>query len=166
MLPYGGTPIRELLQREGRLRGDLTHPDYVFLDTRLNEYHRLLSQAARPWLDQGGLSHEISYAWDEFEAVRRLVPGTSGNETYAGALRSLTADSNERLFRLVEETSTAFEHGDRTALDPAMARLYCEKARARLVNLRNSFVAENIYLLADSVNADCSSGPVLAPQVH
>ena len=29
MLPYGGTPIRTLLQKEGRLRGDLTHPDYV-----------------------------------------------------------------------------------------------------------------------------------------
>jgi len=27
MLPYGGTPIRDRLQREGRLRGDLTHPD-------------------------------------------------------------------------------------------------------------------------------------------
>jgi anaerobic magnesium-protoporphyrin IX monomethyl ester cyclase len=166
MLPYGGTPIRELLQREGRLRGDLTHPDYVFLDTRLNEYHRLLSQAARPWLDQGGLSHQISYAWDELEAVRRLVPGTSGGEAYAGALRSLTAESNERLFRLVEETSVAFEGGDRKSLDPAMAKLYCEKAGARLVNLRNSFVSDNIYLLAESVNADCSSGPVLAPQVH
>jgi anaerobic magnesium-protoporphyrin IX monomethyl ester cyclase len=166
MLPYGGTPIRELLQREGRLRGDLTHPDYVFLDIRLNEYHRLLSQAARPWLDQGGLSHRISYAWDEFEAVRRLVPGTSGNEAYASALRSLTAESNERLFRLVEETSVAFERGDRKSLDPTMAKLYCEKAGARLVNLRNSFVSDNIYLLAESVNADCSSGPVLAPQVH
>src|SRR4029077_18998938 len=39
MLPYGGTPIRDLLQKEGRLRGDLTHPDYEFLDVRLNEYH-------------------------------------------------------------------------------------------------------------------------------
>jgi radical SAM superfamily enzyme YgiQ (UPF0313 family) len=31
MLPYGGTPIRDQLEKEGRLRGDLTRPDYVFL---------------------------------------------------------------------------------------------------------------------------------------
>ena len=42
MLPYGGTPIRDTLRKEGRLRGDLTHLDYDFLDVRLNEYHRLL----------------------------------------------------------------------------------------------------------------------------
>ncbi len=166
MLPYGGTPIRDLLLREGRLRGDLTHPDYVFLDTRLNEYHLLLSKAARPWLDQGGLSHQISYAWDELEAVRRLVPGTTGSAVYAGALRRLTADSNERLFRLVEETSVAFEAGDRTGFDPATAQLYCDQAGAQLMRLRNEFISDNILLLADSVNADCSSGPVLAPQVH
>jgi len=59
MLPYGGTPIRDLLQREGRLRGDLTHPDYDFLDLRLNEYHRLLSQTVRPWIHNEGLSHQL-----------------------------------------------------------------------------------------------------------
>ena len=166
MLPYGGTPIRDLLEKEGRLRGDLTHPDYVFLDPRLNDYHRLLSEAARPWLDQDGLSHQISYAWDELEAVKRLVPGTTGTGIYTSALRSLTAESNERLFRLVEETSVAFEQGDHTALDPRGARMYCKSEGARLVKLRNSFIADNISLLADSVNADCSSRPVLAPQVH
>ena len=45
MLPYGGTPIRDQLAREGRLRGDVTHPDYDFLDLRLNDYHRLLDAA-------------------------------------------------------------------------------------------------------------------------
>lgn len=166
MLPYGGTPIRDLLEREGRLRGDLTHPDYVFLDPRLNEYHRLLSQAARPWLAQDGLSHQLSYAWDELEAIRRLVPGTVRNEVYASALRSVAADSNERLFRLVEESSAAFERGDRTVLDPETALGYCRDAGERLVRLRNTFIADNIGLLADSVSGDCSNGPVLAPQVH
>jgi hypothetical protein len=37
MLPYGGTPIRDQLQKEGRLRGDITRPDYVFLDPRIND---------------------------------------------------------------------------------------------------------------------------------
>jgi anaerobic magnesium-protoporphyrin IX monomethyl ester cyclase len=44
MLPYGGTPIRDRLQREGRLRGDLTHPDYVFLDLRIKR----ISPATQP----------------------------------------------------------------------------------------------------------------------
>jgi hypothetical protein len=33
MLPYGGTPIRDRLAKEGRLRGDLTRPDYDFLES-------------------------------------------------------------------------------------------------------------------------------------
>jgi hypothetical protein len=32
------------------LRGDLTHPDYDFLDLRINDYHRLLTRAVRPWI--------------------------------------------------------------------------------------------------------------------
>jgi hypothetical protein len=68
ILPYGGTPIRDQLQKEGRLRGDLTHPDYVFLDARLNDYHRLLSQTVRPWRHGEGLSYQL-------EPTRpRLVP--------------------------------------------------------------------------------------------
>src|SRR5262245_41713530 len=108
MLPYGGTPIRDRLQREGRLRGDITHPDYDFLDTRLNEYHLLLSQTVRAWIHRQGLSYELNYAWDELETVKRLAPGVTGEEEYRMALRSLTASSNERLFRLVEESSLAF----------------------------------------------------------
>ena len=44
MLPYGGTPIRDQLAKEGRLRGDSRIPDYDFLDPRINEYHRLLTR--------------------------------------------------------------------------------------------------------------------------
>ena len=50
MMPYGGTPIRDALRDEGRLRGDLTHPDYDFLDLRLNEFYRLLTPTVRPWI--------------------------------------------------------------------------------------------------------------------
>lgn len=166
MLPYGGTPIRDRLQREGRLRGDLTHPDYVFLDLRINEYHRLLSQIVRPWIHHEGLSYQLNYAWDELETVKRLVPGVQGIEAYQVALRSLTRDSNERLFRLVEESSLAFEAGDRSGLDPVGVRNYCERNVTRLVDIRNSFIAENIYQLRDASSLDCTSGPVMSPQIH
>jgi radical SAM superfamily enzyme YgiQ (UPF0313 family) len=166
MLPYGGTPIRDLLQREGRLRGDLTHPDYEFLDVRLNEYHRLLSKTVAPWIHNEGLSHQLSYAWDEFETVRRLVPGIQGSEVYRAALQLLTKESNERLFRLVEESSLAFEQGDRSTLDPTPVGVYCEEIGAQLISVRNNFISENIYLLMDTVSPDCANGPVLTPQVH
>jgi len=166
MLPYAGTPIRDRLRSEGRLRGGLTDPDYVFLDPRLNEYHRALSRVARAWIHGEGLSYQLNYAWDELEAVRRLVPGVQGLEAYRSSLRALTSASNEQLFRLVEESSLAFEAGDELTLDVAAGRAYCESMIARLVGQRNEFIADNIGLLHDASQATCTSGPVIAPQVH
>jgi anaerobic magnesium-protoporphyrin IX monomethyl ester cyclase len=166
MLPYGGTPIRDRLLKEGRLRGDLTHPDYVFLDLRLNAYHLELTRAVRPWIHNEGVSHELNYAWDELETMQRLVPAVAGAGAYRSSLRTLTAESNEQLFSLVEQSSFEFERTNRSGLDPSFAREYCERTRKRLLAIRNKFVSENLYLLTDSINADCVTGPMLAPQVH
>jgi anaerobic magnesium-protoporphyrin IX monomethyl ester cyclase len=166
MLPYGGTPIRDLLAKEGRLRGDLTHPDYDFLDPRLNEYYGLLDTTLRPWIHNHGLANELSYASDEVETFARLTLGLRGVKAYRKALAKLTAQANERLFRLVEESSVAFENGDRSLLDPKAIAAYCKRIEKRLVDLRNIFVADNIQPLTGRINADCSSGPVLRPQVH
>jgi hypothetical protein len=166
MLPYGGTPIREQLEREGRLRGDLTRPDYVFLDPRLNDYHRLLTQVVRPWLHGEGLSYQLDYALDELDTICRLVPGVERVAAYRAALRALTSESNGRLFHLVEQSSLAFEAGDRSLLDADAARAYCEGVGARLVERRNRFIADNIYLLRDASRFDHSAGPVISPQLH
>lgn len=166
MMPYGGTPIRDLLRREGRLRGDLTHPDYDFLDVRLNDYYWMLHEAVRPWVHGEGLSYQLNYAWDELDTVRRLVPGLEGIEPYRNELRELTAESNERMFRLVEDSSVAFEQGERTNIDAADIREFCEDSQAQMLTMRNRFVARNAERLMESINADCSSGPVLMPQVH
>ena len=166
MLPYGGTPIRDQLAKEGRLRGDLTHPDYDFLDPRLNQYYRALSDTVRPWIHNKGLSNQLSYAWDEIETFARLTPNLSGAKTYRKALAKLTAQANEHLFRLVEESSLAFEEGDQSMLDPKSIAAYCQRMQTRLVDLRNLFVADNLDPLTDGINADCTSGPVLRPQVH
>jgi hypothetical protein len=166
MLPYGGTPIRDTLKREGRLRGDLTHPDYDFLDLRLNEYHRQLLPTVRPWIYKKGLSYELNYAWDELQTVSRLTRGVEGVDQYREALRLLTAESNDRLFSHVEQSLDAFEQGDDSKLDVRPALAYCEDGRRRLLDLRNRFIANNIDLLTDTVSADCSSGPVMVPQTH
>jgi radical SAM superfamily enzyme YgiQ (UPF0313 family) len=166
MLPYGGTPIREALKREGRLRGDLTRPDYDFLDLRLNDYYQRLLPTVRPWIYKKGLSYELNYAWDELQTVDRLAHGVTGLDDYRESLRRLTAESNGRLFDHVEESLTAFEQGDDSKLDVPWARAYCEDGRRRLLHMRNAFVARNIDVLMDTVSADCASGPVMMPQTH
>lgn len=166
MLPYGGTPIRDTLRKEGRLRGDVTHPDYDFLDLRLNQYHQLLLPTVRPWIYKKGLSYELNYAWDELETIARLAQGVGGVEEYRDALRLLTAESNDRLFQHVEESLDAFEQGARSKLDPEPGRAYCEQGSKRLLERRNRFIASNLDLLMETVSADCTSGPVMIPQTH
>jgi anaerobic magnesium-protoporphyrin IX monomethyl ester cyclase len=166
MLPYGGTPIRELLREEGRLRGDLTRPDYDFLDLRLNEYHRLLTATVKSWIHNDGLSYRFNYAFDELETFRRLVPEVEGIQEYRAALRALTARSNEGLFRTVETSSVAFERGDRSCLDPTDASRRCKALEAELTDLRNGFVANNVKLLARAARMSCADGPVISPSVH
>lgn len=154
MLPYGGTPIRESLRHEGRLRGDITNPDYDFRDLRINDYYRQLSNVTGPWLDKQGLSCILNYAWYEFAVVKRLVPDISNVDAYHNALRSLTAESNERLFGLVENSSLAFESGDRQIFDLVSAQSYCETGKSRLMDIRNTFVGENIGALKQA--SDCN----------
>jgi radical SAM superfamily enzyme YgiQ (UPF0313 family) len=166
MLPYGGTPIRDALKKEGRLRGDLTRPDYVFLDLRLNEFYDLLMPTVRPWIHRQGLTYQLDYAWDEFTTVTRLARGVQGAEEYRKALQSLTKEANASLFQHVEECLDGFEQGNRSPLIVGPARAYCEAGVKQLLALRNSFIARNVELLVDEVSADCKSGPVLMPQVH
>jgi anaerobic magnesium-protoporphyrin IX monomethyl ester cyclase len=166
MLPYGGTPIRDALRLEGRLRGDVTRPDYNFLDLRLNEFYRLLTPTVRPWIHHQGLTYQLDYAWDEFTTMTRLTRGLQGAEEYRQALVSLTKESNERLFQHVEECLNGFEHGDSSKLVVEPARAYCEAGGKQLLTHRNSFIARNVERLVDEVSADCKSGPVLMPQVH
>jgi anaerobic magnesium-protoporphyrin IX monomethyl ester cyclase len=166
MLPYGGTPIREALKKEGRLRGDLTRPDYVFHDLRLNEFYDLLMPTVRPWIYRQGLTYQLDYAWDEFTTVTRLAPGVEGSEGYRRALQNLTKEANGSLFRHVEACLDGFERGDRSPLIVGPARAYCGAGIERVVALRNDFIACNVKLLVDVVSADCKSGPVLIPQMH
>ena len=166
MLPYGGTPIRDQLRDEGRLRGDLTRPDYVFLDLRLNDYYRQLSQVVRPWIHGEGLSYQLNYALDELGTIGRLVQGIEGADAYRAALWRLTRESNENLFRLVESSAACFEAEQRLGVDADEVGDYCKANTERLIELRNQFIADNIYLLRDASLVAPTDGPVIAPQVH
>jgi radical SAM superfamily enzyme YgiQ (UPF0313 family) len=155
MLPYGGTPIRDLLRAQGRLRGDFMHPDYVFLDGRLNEYWTLLSRAARFWIDDQGLAHDFSTALEELDLMRRLVRDVRGLAEYDNRLRQLTAASNTRLLDLVERSATAFEARDseaQTAFDVAANRAFYDETHTELLNLRNAFIAQNVGSLLEATD--------------
>jgi radical SAM superfamily enzyme YgiQ (UPF0313 family) len=166
MLPYGGTPIRDQLEREGRLRGDIRHPDYDFLDRRLNVYYELLKRVAGLWVHKQGLSHELNWAREEMTAVHRLAPQSVGFDDYSAALKALTAESNERLFELVLDSAERFEHGERTPFDPPAARHDVARLHSRLLQLRNDFVSHNVDVIVDARRRSNMRGPIGAPQVH
>jgi hypothetical protein len=166
MLPYGGTPIRDRLRDEGRLRGDVKYPDYDFLDTRLNAYHALLDAAVGPWIHGTGLSHQFNLAWHEVFVIRRLVGELPGLRRFEADLAALARQSNDVLFDFVEASCTAFERGDSRLL----LRHGLEEPRRNLgealLTLRNDFIADNQDTMLEALTAtDGIHGPVLMPQV-
>jgi hypothetical protein len=165
MLPYGGTPIRALLAEEGRLRGDVTRPDYTFLDPRLDDFHRLLDGAAGHWIHGEGVSHRLNWAWHEFTVARRLVDGLEGVAAYRHELAALTARSNDQLLGWVEQVSTDFEHGDASQLSPAVTLPWCRQLDADLLHIRDAFMWRNRDLLMSAIDAGEPKGPVVSPQL-
>lgn len=166
MLPYGGTPIREQLRLEGRLRGDVRYPDYSFLTPELDSYYRKLKPVVGQWVNDRGVSQELNWALDEFEIARRLAPGLIGAAEYHAALKALTAASNEELFRLIEESSLGFEGGNRRMPRTEEAQRSCQRIRGQLLGIRNDFFLDNVPVLTEALRVDAVRGPVIAPQIH
>ena len=166
MLPYGGTPIRDRLRAEGRLRGDVRRPDYAFLDPRLNDFHAQLDRAVEPWVHGNGLSHQLNQAWHEVYLMKRLVGVISGLDSYESELVALSRESNEVLLGYVETSARAFAAGDEGPLRGETLRPERARLGDALLVLRNRFVARNEDALLDAVAAsDAIKGPVLAPQI-
>ncbi|HET7416221.1 MAG TPA: radical SAM protein [Solirubrobacterales bacterium] len=166
MLPYGGTPIRDRLREEGRLRGDVTRPDYEFLDPRLTEYHRLLDRAAEGWIHNDGVSHQLNWAWMEVEVLSRLAGPLEHLPEYRAALTDLTTRSNYLLFELVERSALAFERdGDTSLLSPAQPDRICRGLVDELLEMRNGFVAANQARVMAAIERSRVRGPIVSPQI-
>ncbi len=143
MLPYGGTPIREQLAREGRLRGDVTQPDYDFLDPRLNRYFESTDRAVGGWTRGEGASHQLDWAWHEVRVIERLFPPVAGLEEYKVFVRTITKASNDLLLRIVQESSLEWERGANACVlneDHASA---CKEFVAQMLPRRNEFIERN-----------------------
>jgi len=157
MVPYDGTPIKDDLQKAGRLKGDVCKPDYDFLDPRLTDFYNAIVRIVNVtgWTHgHEALSPRLNFAWDEIAIIEHLFPEIPGLSSYKETVRKITADSNEALLRIVEDTSYVFSHGrtDRWSADEL--RSQCGAFAKLLVKDRDAFILRNQDLLLESLRRD------------
>jgi radical SAM superfamily enzyme YgiQ (UPF0313 family) len=155
MVPYDGTPIKDELQKSGRLRGDVTNPYYDFLDPRLTGFCYALSEI----LDVSGwvhgleaLSPTLNFVWSELAVMERLFPLLPDLPAYRDVLRDVTAGSNNLLFRVVEEVASVYADGAEPTWSADALREKCEGFLGRMLEARNSFVARNQTVLLQALH--------------
>ncbi len=158
--PYDGTPIKDELERTGRLRGDVCKPDYDFLDPRLTDFYEAISHIVdvTGWTHgYRGLSPQLDFAWDEVAIIENLFPAVPGLPAYKETLREITRASNEVLFRVVEDTSYVFSDGQPTVWSADDLQLQCRRFVERLVSNRNAFIFRNQDLLLEALQRDAQA---------
>jgi len=146
MLPYDGTPIKDVLAKEGRLKGDVCDPDYDYLDPRVDAYFQALTGLLRltGWIHGNpGLSPQLKFAWNEYGIMERLFPGLPDIQDYKKALKQVTAASNAMLFQVIEDISYAIT--ENRPHDWTSDRLRTEGGRfiAQFRDARDGFVLRN-----------------------
>ena len=157
MVPYDGTPIKDDLERAGRLKGDVCKPDYDFLDPRLTNFYDELVRIINVtgWTHgYEALSPQLNFAWDEIAIIEHLFPAVPGLSAYRETVRKITADSNEALFQIVEDTAFVFSHGRPARCSADELRSQCGTFAALLMESRNAFVLRNQDLLLESLRRD------------
>jgi hypothetical protein len=143
MIPYDGTPIKDELIRTGRLKGDLCHPGYDFVDPRLDKFYQALTQVVdlRGWVHGcDSLSPKINIAWSETAVLERLFPTLSDLREYKEALRQLTKASNDVLFQIVDDTARAFSESIPNRWSKELVEAECKQFLDELVDMRDGFM--------------------------
>lgn len=153
MIPYDGTPIKDQLAQQGRLRGDICHPDYDFLDPRLYDFYVAVNEMLNitGWIHGlQALSPQLKYAWSEFAVIERLFPSVPDVQAYKHMLRRITRQSNEVLFDVVEDLVYAFLEGRPPKYSQEALREECRVFVENLLDARNEYVLRNRnYFLKD-----------------
>jgi anaerobic magnesium-protoporphyrin IX monomethyl ester cyclase len=159
MIPYDGTPIKDALEREGRLRGDVCNPDYDFLDPRVGDMYVALKRIVdvTGWIHgHRALSPAINFAWNELAIIDGLFPRLSDPDSYREALRRITRESNELLFQVVDDLRQAFATG---GSHPWRIDMLQDRARGflrQLVVERNDFIARHQAALVHSLQREAA----------
>jgi anaerobic magnesium-protoporphyrin IX monomethyl ester cyclase len=143
MIPYDGTPIKDELARQGRLRGDVCNPDYDFLDPRLYDFYIAVNEMLNitGWIHGlRALSPQLKFAWTELAVIERLYPSVPETSTYRNTLRRLTKSSNEVLFGVVEDLVHSFVGKHRLQHSQQMLQQQCRDFVDELLRERRAFV--------------------------
>lgn len=154
MLPYDGTPIKDALAASGRLRGDVCTPDYGFLDPRLDDFYAALARIVdvTGWVHgPQALTLQLGWAHTEVAVIRTLFPRLPDTDVYDQTLRRYTAQSNARLFEVVENLADHYETGHGREPDARALRTYCSDVLERVLAERNGFIARNQAVLLESL---------------
>ena len=157
MVPYDGTPIKDELERAGRLRGDVCKPDYDFLDPRLTDFYNEIVHIVdvTGWTHgYRALSPQLNFAWDEVAVLELLFTGVPGLAEYRETVREITRASNEVLFRIVEDTSRVFSDGLPPAWSAEELRSQSQHFAERLITNRDAFILRNQDLLLRELRLD------------
>jgi anaerobic magnesium-protoporphyrin IX monomethyl ester cyclase len=165
MIPYDGTPIKDALQREGRLRGDIIHPDYDFLDPRLERFYDEISQALQitGWIHGlSALSPQLKFAWAEFAIIERLLPRLPDLHEYGDKLRRITAASNAVLCDVLEELVDVCRKSAASALSRDTLGAQCRAFAAELVSERDAYMLKNQGALLDALEPNGGRAPEIA----
>jgi hypothetical protein len=154
MLPYDGTPIKDQLAAEGRLKGDVCNPDYDFLDPRLDDFFRELNDVLHVsgWIHgHRALSPAINWAWNEVAILEGLFRPLDGMEGYKADLRRLTAASNAMVLGVVEEMATYHAGGARPTLSGRQIARHAKAYAADLLAMRNDFIQRHQHALVEAL---------------
>ena len=160
MIPYDGTPIKETLAAQGRLRGDVCNPDYDFLDPRLYDFYVEVNELLNltGWIHGlRALSPQLKYAWTEVAVLERLYPSVPRLADYRESLRRITQATNEVLFDVVEDLARAFMDGRPAASSAPELEARCSTYLDALMRERNGFVLSVQPLLLQALHLDGSS---------
>jgi anaerobic magnesium-protoporphyrin IX monomethyl ester cyclase len=146
MLPYDGTPIKDALMAEGRLKGDVVAPDYDFLDPRLDRFYAGLARVmdVTGWVHgPHALNMQLNFAHHEVAVIRKLYPELPDTDEYEAWLRHETALSNEVLFDTVERLVAHYRDGTAAAPDAAALDRIGQETLKRVVAGRDAFILRN-----------------------
>jgi anaerobic magnesium-protoporphyrin IX monomethyl ester cyclase len=159
MLPYDGTPIKDELVRSGRLRGDVSNPDYDFLDPRLAEFYDGLTSVVnvRGWIHGlEAVTLQLANAWHEVAVMERLFPALPGMTNYTKTLRRITKKSNSLLLGVVEDLSYVFSDGKENPWIPEAVEDSRKRILEEFITARDAFVCRNEAILLDALGQPCS----------
>jgi hypothetical protein len=150
MIPYDRTPIKDTLLRTGRFKGDICHPEYDFLDPRVDSFFHALNEMVHVsgWIHGiGALTVQLQYAKGEVAAMEALFPPLPGLMEYKETLRRITASANQLLFGIVEDVLREHRDGVASRWTPQGVRDACVGFQEQFLEERDAFVLHSKEIL-------------------